>query len=184
MTRAVSLDRARVRPRFAFIGVLEPHNKLLNDFVGLLDPARFIVLAPIPPAIAIVRRRPRLAAAAVGVIGGATLTTEVLKYVAVAPRFPAGGDLIAWPSGHMTAATALALAFVLVVPESARGFAAAAGVLWVVAIAGTILLLGTHLASDVVSGMLVAGAWAGLALAGLRAWTAPASVREEHGRSR
>ena len=91
---------------------------------------------------------------------------------------------MAWPSGHMTAAAALALALILVVPERWRTVATAAGALWVVAIGGTILLLGMHLLSDVVAGMLIAGAWAGLAVAALRVWAAPAPSNYESGHSR
>ena len=167
VTRVTDAD---FRIYFASAAVLEPHSKLLNDFVGLLDPARYAILAPVPPVIAFWRRRPRLALAAVALIGGATLTTEALKGLTRAPRFPVTGEIVSWPSGHMTAATALALALILVVPARWRFTAAVAGTLWVVAIAGTILLLGMHLASDVVAGMLVAGAWAGLAIAVLRAW--------------
>jgi membrane-associated phospholipid phosphatase len=178
-----AVSDADLRLYFAFVAVVEPHSKLLNDFVGLVDPARFAVLAPVAPAIALLRRSPRLAAAAVAVIGGATLSTEVLKEITVAQRFAAKTDVISWPSGHATAATALALALVLVVPERWRAFTAGAGLLWVGGIATTILLLGRHVTSDVVAGMLIAGASAGLAIAALRLWPGPSPPNDDDGES-
>jgi hypothetical protein len=41
-----------------------------------------------------------------------------------------------------------------------------------------------HLASDVVGGMLIAGAWAGLAIAVLRVWPAPALASDQDADSR
>ena len=170
---------------FAFVAAVEQQSgSVLDDLVGSVDPHHFAVLAPIAPAIGVVRDRPWLAVAAVVVIGGATLTTEVLKEVTLAHRFQPRGEVIAWPSGHATAATALALALVLVVPERWRASTAVAGMAWVAGIAIAILLLGKHVASDVVAGMLVAGTWAGLTLGALRAWQAPAPADEEPGRWR
>ena len=172
-----------LRTYFAFVVAAPQGREFPNDFVGLIDPPHFAVLAPIAPAIALARGRPWLAVAAVAVIGCATLTTELLKEITLTRRFPVSGEADAWPSGHVTAAMALALALVLVVPDRWRAFTAATGMLFVAGIATTILLLGKHVASDVVAGMLVAGAWSGLVIAALRAWRVPAPD-EDTGRSR
>jgi membrane-associated phospholipid phosphatase len=164
---------------FAFLAVpSHSQSEALNDFLGWLDPARYALLALIPPAVALLRGRPRLAVAAVALMAGASLTTDALKEITGAEHFPYPTQTVTWPSGHMTAGAALALALVLVVPGRWRPGVAVGAVLWVGAVAAAILLLGRHLLSDVVTGLLVAGAWAALAVAGLRAWPAPADAAE------
>lgn len=72
-----------------------------------------------------------------------------------------------WPSGHLTAATSLALCVVLVAPVALRPYAVVAGALGVLATAYSILVIGSHHPSDVAGGMLVAGAWTGVVVAAL-----------------
>ena len=67
----------------------------------------------------------------------------------------------------MTSATALALCVVLIAPVALRPYAVGAGVLGVLGVAYSILVIGSHHPSDVLGGMLMAGAWTGLAVAAL-----------------
>jgi membrane-associated phospholipid phosphatase len=165
LSAAATLD---LKVYLGFTSVLEPHSTPLNAFVGLVDPVRFALLAPLVAAIPVVRRNVPLTVATVAVILGANVTTQLLKVVTEGPRAGPAAVVLSWPSGHMTAATALALCLVLVVPGRLRPVTAVVAAVWLLAIAYSILLLGMHLPSDVIAGMLVAGAWMGLALAGLR----------------
>jgi hypothetical protein len=106
------------------------------------------------------------------VLGGANVTTQLLKpALAQAPLYP-GMDTATWPSGHATAAMSLALCLQLVVPARFRPAAAAVGGLFAVAVVYSILILGSHEPSDVLGGFLVAGAWTALGVAGLRSASA------------
>jgi membrane-associated phospholipid phosphatase len=88
----------------------------------------------------------------------------------------------AYPSGHATAAMALALAVLMIVPRSFRPLAAALGALLAVALSFSILVLQWHFPSDIVGGYLIATAWCMAALAGLRfadsRWPVKGSMRK------
>lgn len=117
--------------------------------------------------VALVRARIRVALAAVVLVVGANITTQVLKKVILdRPDLGrgTGHHVVAnsLPSGHTTVVFSLALAAVLVVPSSVRwlvAFAAsAAGALTGCAT----LIAGWHRPSDVAAAMLVVLAWAAL----------------------
>ena len=79
-----------------------------------------------------------------------------------------GVNTASWPSGHATAAMALVLCLLLVVPARLRPAAAAGGGLLAVGIVYSVLILGHHEPSDILGGFLVAGTWTGLVVAALR----------------
>jgi membrane-associated phospholipid phosphatase len=132
-----------------------------------LGPYALAVLALTAVALALGERRK--AVAVVAICAGANITTQVLKLVTAAPRGSLWVDDASWPSGHLTAATSLALCVVLVAPPLLRSYAAGAGVLGVLATAYSILIVGSHHPSDVVGGMLMAAAWTAAAVAALDA---------------
>ena len=74
-----------------------------------------------------------------------------------------------WPSGHATAATALALSVVLVVPPRLRPVTAVLALLFIAGVGISLLILAWHMPSDVLGGYLMAALWMALAVAGLRA---------------
>ena len=116
--------------------------------------------------------RQRQAVAAVVLVAGANLSTQMLKVVLAHPRYESilGYRQIgstSFPSGHATAALSIALAFVLVAPRSWRPLAALAGAAFAVAVSCSVLVLNRHFPSDVLGGWLVAGAWFFAALAAL-----------------
>jgi membrane-associated phospholipid phosphatase len=141
--------------------------------VRLADPLPFALLSGAVLTVALVRGGVRLAAMLGVVLFGACLTTQVLKQLTADPR---GIGLVpyahvspeAWPSGHTTAATALALCLVAVAPQRLRPHAAAAGAVLAVAVALSVLLLGWHFPSDVLGGFCVAAAWMLCGLAAAR----------------
>ncbi len=131
-------------------------------------------------AIALARRRYRQALAALVVVAGANVTTQVLK-PALGGLDPLGGDAERhaagiFPSGHATVAMSLALALIIVMPAAARPTAAVVGVVYTAAVGVGLLFLGWHYPSDVVAGFLVATLWAAGAVAWLRRTGPPESV--------
>jgi len=114
---------------------------------------------------------PEVALAVGLVLGLAPLTAETLKPLLAHPHALVGGSWVAaasWPSGHATAATALALCAVLVAPQGLRPTIAVLGAIFAASVGFSLLLLAWHLPSDVVGGYLVGTLWMALAVAGLR----------------
>jgi membrane-associated phospholipid phosphatase len=143
---------------------------LANTIAHLVDPRPYAIAGAVLAVIALLRRRPRVAAAVPLAMFGAAASSELLKPLLAEPRYSEWladhGSIMAasWPSGHATAAMMLALCSVIVAPRSWRV---------PVALAGAALAVG----SDVFGGFLLAGTWCSLTLAALwwadRRWPAP-----------
>jgi membrane-associated phospholipid phosphatase len=137
----------------------------------LLDAPLFILWGIALIAVAVAGERPRVAVAAAGVLALAPLSAELLKPLLAHRHDHVGGAVVgaaSWPSGHTTAATALALCAVLVAPQRLRKPVALLGVVFVIAVASALLVLSLHMPSDVLGGVLLASLWMALAVAGLR----------------
>ena len=141
--------------------------------VSPFDPSRFVYLGAVCVVIALVRRRPRDACAVLVLLGGASLTTLVLKHLLPEPRvvsffrYPSPVPYPRFPSGHATAAMALVLSLTLVSPARLRPLVAGLGAVFAAAVGYSLLTLGTHFPSDVFAGFLVAATWALLTAAAL-----------------
>jgi membrane-associated phospholipid phosphatase len=141
---------------------------LLGDLAALLP------LLAIACGIALARHRPRAALAALFVVAGANLTTQLFKALLAHPRFQAllGAEQIganSFPSGHTTAVASIAIAFAFVVPRDWSPAAALIGAGLVAAVGCSVMALDWHYPSDVLGGILVAAGWGFAALAVLRA---------------
>jgi membrane-associated phospholipid phosphatase len=117
-------------------------------------------------AIALARRRAPDAVFAVALVAGTGLLDLALQALISHPRYrpiPPGGSPYpfdnSYPSGHSAGALAISLAFLTVVPPARRRPAAAAGVLYTVAVAVALPVINYHFPSDVLGGWLLAGAW-------------------------
>jgi membrane-associated phospholipid phosphatase len=162
-------------------------DRLTNLIASLCDPQYYILLAPIPVIVALLRRRPQVAATLAVVLLAANETTQLLKPLLAAPRDvvywkPIGAAT--WPSGHATAAMSLALCSVIAAPARRRPAVAAVMAGFAIAVSYSFLELGWHYPSDVFGGFLVAGTWTLLGIAGLSIYeqrraglTAPAGPR-------
>jgi membrane-associated phospholipid phosphatase len=166
---------------------------LASAVASLCDPVPFAAISLGLIGIALVRREPRRAAAAATLLFGSAATTQLLKPAIAHPRFDGfvvslHGHAVnpyipapAFPSGHATAAMAIALAALIVVPRALRPLTAACGAVFALTIGCTIVALGWHFPSDIVGGYLVATAWGLATLAGLRAadarWPAIGTLR-------
>lgn len=131
-----------------------------------------LILLALACGLALRSGRRRAALAALVLVAGANLTTQLLKAALAHPRYESilGYRQIgptSFPSGHATAALSIALAFVLTAPRSRRPLTALVGAIFAVAVGCSVLVLNRHFPSDVLGGWLVAGAWFFAVLAGL-----------------
>jgi membrane-associated phospholipid phosphatase len=164
---AMSADTRAYRESFP----LAAHWPLLYErgykLVALVDPLGYALIAASLAAVAFFRGGLRLAGAVAFVALGATLAAEAVKAVAHGPRGPFPIGETEFPSGHATAAAALAVCLVLVAPRLLRAPAAVLGATWTAVIGLMLLTTSVHRPSDVIAGVLTAGAFAGLAVAAL-----------------
>lgn len=177
-----------------FVSTLDTHTQenVARAVAGLGDPGPYMLFALVIAGVALARRTPRRAAAAVTLMAGAAVTTQLLKPALAQARFDGslvGFDQVvdpvigapAFPSGHATAAMSIALAALLVSTRAWRPLTAAAGALFALGVGFAIVALGWHYPSDIVGGYLVATAWCLVTLAGLRLadarWPEPGTMR-------
>lgn len=172
---AVHTTRGRLLDGASLRGAVESRSSLTSAVEGLLDVvsvASLLGAAALLSIIALVRMRRELALAAVVVLVGANVTSQVLKrYVLERPDLgileSTPATLNSMPSGHSTVAFSVVVALVLVLPVRLRPAAATLGVVYAsVAALGT-LSAGWHRPSDSVAAFLVVGAWAALVGAAL-----------------
>jgi membrane-associated phospholipid phosphatase len=145
---------------------------LANDLLHLLDPLLYTVWGLGLVAVALVRRRARVALAVALVLPAAPLSAEALKPLLASVYTPAGWQPVgaaSWPSGHATAAMTLVLCALLVAPGRLRPTIAALGSVFAVAVGFSLLILAWHMPSDVLGGYLLAALFVSLAVAALDA---------------
>lgn len=145
---------------------------LMNGLLHLLDPGLYTLWAVLLVAIALLRRRPRVALAIALVLSLAPLSAETLKPLLAHPHARIGVSEVtaaSWPSGHATAATVLVLCAILVAPRRLRPLVAALGATFAAVVGVSLVILAWHLPSDVIGGYLLGTLWIALALAALRA---------------
>lgn len=154
----VALDRPRLNP-------------LLNAVADLANPGPYALIGLALFAVALARRRYRVAVAVPVLLVITGATTQALKHAFASPRLDAWlpweiADA-SWPSGHATAAMTLALIAILVSPQRARPVVAVVGGAFALAVSYAILALHWHFPSDVLGGFLVAGTYTLLAIGAL-----------------
>lgn len=146
-------------------------NAIANFLLHLLDPLLFTIWGLALVLFALARERARVALAVTVVMALAPLSADRLKPLLAHPHARAGAIHLgpaSWPSGHATAAMALALCAVLVAPPRLRPVVAVLGAVFALAVGCALLILAWHMPSDVVGGYLMAALWMALAVAGLR----------------
>jgi membrane-associated phospholipid phosphatase len=151
-----------------------PIHALAAALVNLGDLAALLVLLGVACAIGLSYGRRREVIAAIVVVAGANLTTQLLKTTLEHARHKAfeHGIELPWPnsfpSGHTTAAASIAVALLLVTPAAQRRAAALVGGILVATVGICVIVLKWHYPSDVIGGLLVVGAWGFAVLAWLR----------------
>jgi membrane-associated phospholipid phosphatase len=139
----------------------------------LADPVPLLLMAAAIGGLALRWGRRREALLAAAVILGANLTTQLLKILLEHHRFQSFlSERQPWsnafPSGHTTAAVAIGIALLLVVPARLRVSAALIAVGFSAAVGLAVVVIEWHYPSDVVGGTLVAAGWGFGAVAALR----------------
>lgn len=149
-------------------------------FQSLCNPGPYLVICLVVVVIVLATRGVLLAGAFVVIIAGANASTKALKPLIASAAGVHTGPLStvgigSFPSGHSTAAMALACGVVIVAPPALRSVGVIVGGLFVMGVSWAEVLLSSHLPSDVMGGYLVATFWALLVLAELSAL--PARLR-------
>jgi membrane-associated phospholipid phosphatase len=152
-------------------------HEVASVIAHLADPLPLIAMLAAVLVFGIAVRRPRETVAALVVVAGANLTTQVLKHLLQHSRFDINYGLFqplseAFPSGHTTAAASLAAALVLVAPPRLRSLAVAIAVTFTAAVGVSVVVVQWHYPSDVLGGLLVVASWTFAAIAALR-WIGP-----------
>jgi len=135
--------------------------------------------------MAISRRRIAHALGAVAIVGGANVTTQLLKHQLIErPDLGVGYSLHnSLPSGHTTVVLSLVVAALLVAPHRARLAIASAGALATTVTGASTVVAEWHRPSDVLAALLVVPIWAALVVLVL-GWNPPAppEVLSRHSR--
>lgn len=154
----------------AYLGATHGQNRLWRVAEPVLDVVSVaFVVAGVGAAVlvAVLRRRWVLAAQVVALVGGANVTTQVLKHgVLDRPELlPGWTGENTLPSGHTTVAGSVAVALLLVTPRAWRPVVAVLGAAYT-GMTGVSTLVGQwHRPSDVVAAVLVVLGWGALVCA-------------------
>src|SRR5947209_3669356 len=158
-----------------FLNLQQPWlTHIARGVATLANPGPFVLWTVILAALAWRGQRPRHGLAAVILLVGASIASQLLKVLLAHERYH---DFLhraqirpeAFPSGHATAAMSLAFAAILVAPSARRPVVAVAGGAFALLVSESIMLLGWHFPSDVAGGFTVATAFALMSVAALRA---------------
>ena len=154
-----------------------------QDFARLADPVPLLVMLVGVCLLALSWGGKREAVAAVAVVAGANLTTQLLKGLLAHPRYQPYVETHqpwsdAFPSGHATAAASIGVALFLAAPRRWRPLAAFAGAGFALIVGVAVVVLQWHFASDVLGGYLIAAGWGFAATVGLRLTAPPDRSRE------
>ncbi|MEV1072179.1 phosphatase PAP2 family protein [Micromonospora parva] len=136
------------------------------------DPTLIAALLGVVLLVGVLRRRLVAGVVGVGMVVCAVLVAGAVKTQLPRPDLQIESSTThnSFPSGHVAAATALLLAFLLVLPGWARRWLAVPGAAGVSVIAAATMIAGWHRFSDVLGGVLLGVTVFFLAAAALAAW--------------
>ena len=132
--------------------------------------------------IALVRRRPRLALVTALTVAGSLLVSELMKQLILDRPDLLGSATYhrhnTFPSGHATAAVAVAAGLVMVAPRRLQGKVGIAGAIYAAAVAYSTLFTGWHRPSDVAGSAAIVLA-VGAAAAAVLVWWRGSGRRQD-----
>lgn len=139
----------------------ETIDAVIAPVVRVISEPFLVVAAVVAFAIAALQRRWSIAIAATVMLAGANLTTQLLKdQLLTRPDFGLTlRPVNSLPSGHTTAAAAVAATALLIAPARWRGPVALVGAIYAGATGVGTLVLGWHRPSDVVAAFAVVATW-------------------------
>lgn len=155
-----------------------------DSFLRIVSIGSLTLAVVLVAAVAVVRRRPRLALFAAASVGISILATEVLK-LSLFERPQLVPSLIfdnSYPSGHTTVGMSVAVAAMLVVPRRLLIPTAIGAGLFGAAFGVAVVAAGWHRPSDAVGAFLVVIAVAAACAALSHAYPDRADALERHGR--
>lgn len=128
-----------------------------DSFLRIVSIGSLVLAVALVAAVAVVRRRPRLALLAAASIGLSILGTEILKHVLLERPQLVPSNLAdnSYPSGHSTVGMSVAVAAMLVVPRRLLVATAAGAGLFGSAFGVAVVAAGWHRPSDAVGAFLV-----------------------------
>jgi membrane-associated phospholipid phosphatase len=130
--------------------------------LGYVSIGAIVAVAIACGGVALLRGKVRLAIGAAIIIGGADITTQVLKHSFLdRPDFGLG-VLNSLPSGHTTVVASAVGAALLVAPGGVRPLVAAAGGFATTLTGASTIVAGWHRPADVVAALAVSLAWTGV----------------------
>lgn len=129
--------------------------------LGYVSIGAIVLVAIACGGVALLRGKVRLAVGAAVIIGGADVTTQVLKHTFDRPDFGLG-VLNSLPSGHTTVVASAVGAALLVAPGHVRPMVAAAGGFATTLTGASTVVAGWHRPADVVAALAVSLLWTGL----------------------
>ena len=164
-------DQGRSLDALGLTGFMSPNGwteVLAWRVVRLGDPASVALIAIAIAALALASGRPRVALAVLALVAATSLSSQALKAVLADGLDGPFSRQGSFPSGHSTAAMALALGAVLASPRPSRPAAAVLGGLLAFGVGASTVALGWHFPSDVLGGYVLAAGWALVLVAALR----------------
>ncbi|MEV1330458.1 phosphatase PAP2 family protein [Micromonospora costi] len=172
-TRAGQGIDALLLPRTERGGGYEQRTVLLGPARTVLavfgSPLVLVVLLGTVLLVGVLGRRSAAGVTGVALVIGTAAVAGAAKAVLPRAEFPIEGSTAhnSFPSGHVSVAAALLLAFMLVLPRSARWWLALPGAAGVSVVAAATMIAGWHRFSDVLGGVLLAVTLCCLAAAAL-----------------
>lgn len=144
-----------------------------ENILGIMSRSSLALGTIVIVAIALLQRRRQLAGAALIVVIGANVTTQILKEVLLDRADLLDGLFYplpnSFPSGHATAAASIAVGLILVVPPLLRAPVVVLSAVVIAVVGVSTLVTGWHRMADAVGGTFVASSW-GAGLGALLAW--------------
>lgn len=135
------------------------------DHLGQASLTVALIIALAVGLFALVRIRPDQLVVLAVTVGGANVTTQVLKHVLIERPVLTESAPNSLPSGHLTVVASVVLAAVLLTSGPLRAVLLVLGTAWIGAMAAAVVVAGWHRPSDVVAAGLVCGCFAALAVA-------------------
>lgn len=156
-------QRADERSRWS-VAVPPEMRETIGTWLNTVSVGSIVATLVVVLAIGVIRRRLPLALAAVVLVAGANVTTQILKGVIPRPSYGVGPLGNSLPSGHTTAWTTLGLALLLVAPRPLRPVLVLVASAVATFTGASTVLERWHRPSDVIAAFGVCAIWSGVLL--------------------
>lgn len=156
-------QRADERSRWS-VAVPPEMRETISAWLGTVSVGSIVAVLLLVLLVGVLRRSLGLALGAVALVGGANVTTQLLKELIPRPAYGVGPLGNSLPSGHTTAWTSLGLALLLVAPRPLRPLLVLVASAVATFTGASTVLERWHRPSDVIAAFGVCAIWAGATL--------------------